>query len=91
MQVASPDALWQYGRGGLRLARDVCQGTGWLFEINVLTQMVHAQSMMRMRRCERVERTRHLHCQQKNTSDGADSKPCPTAPLPDDEEERGTI
>ena len=38
-----------------------------------------------------VGRARHSHCQRNNTADGADGKPCPTALLPEDEEENGTI
>ena len=34
---------------------------------------------------------RHSHYKRNNTADWADGKPCPTVPLPADEEESGTI
>ena len=42
-------------------------------------------------KCGRLWRKRHLYYRQKNTADGADGKPCPTAPLPADEEESGNV
>ena len=45
----------------------------------------------KIRRYGRVGRTRQPHCQQNNTADGANGKPCPTALLLADKEKSGTI